>query len=114
MKNDSVYLTHMYETAPKAVDKMAGKSRADFDADDTLQLALVHLIHTIGESARRISQDTRQKHPQIPFHQIVGMRHKVVHDYLDVDLDIVFAVVTKDLPPLLKILAAIIPPDSKN
>ena len=109
MKNDMVYLGHMYDTASKAVDKLAGKTRGDFDRDETLQLALVYLVQTIGESARRVSEETRLRHPEIPFRQIVGMRHKVVHDYLDVDLDIVYSVVTKDLPALLDALAKIVP-----
>jgi uncharacterized protein with HEPN domain len=108
MKNDQVYLGHMYDNACKAIGKMAGKTRADFDADDTLQLALVYLIQTIGESARRVTEATKLKHPEIPFRQIVGMRHKVVHDYMAVDLDIAFTVVTKDLPPLVETLAKII------
>lgn len=49
MKDDEVYLGHMLDTARKAVGLLAGKSRADFDADETLQLALVHLVQTIGE-----------------------------------------------------------------
>ena len=101
----------MYDAASKAVGKLEGKSRADFDADDNLQLALVHLVQTIGESARRISEDTRAKYPHIPFRQIIGMRHKVVHDYLDVDLDVVYSVVTNDLTPLIQSLLAILPPE---
>lgn len=99
----------MYDNACKAVEKLAGKSRADFDADDTLQLALVYLVQTIGESARRVGDETRVKHLEIPFRQIVGMRHKVVHDYMAVDLDIVYNVVARDLPPLIEALAKIIP-----
>ena len=112
MKDDLVYLGHMLDTSRKAVEKLAGKSRADFDADDTLQLAMVHLVQTIGKSARRVSEETRVRHPQIPIRQIVGMRHKVVHDYMDVDLDVVYEVVTKDLPPLIELLAAVVPPDA--
>jgi uncharacterized protein with HEPN domain len=109
MKSDLVYLGHMYDNSCKAVDKLAGKSRADFDADDTLQLALVYLVQTIGESARRGTEETRAQHPEIPFRQIIGMRHKVVHDYMAVDLDIVYSLVTVDLPPLIGALAKIIP-----
>jgi uncharacterized protein with HEPN domain len=109
MKNDLTYLGHMYDTACKAVGKLEGRTRADFDEDDNLQLALVHLIQTLGESARRVSDQTKGKHPQIPFRQIVGMRHKVVHDYMDVDLDVVFSVVIEDLPSLIAELEKIVP-----
>jgi uncharacterized protein with HEPN domain len=109
MKSDLVYLGHMYDLACKATGKLAGKSRTDFDADENLQLALVHLIQTIGESARRVSDATRAAYPQVPFRQIVGMRHKVVHDYMDVDLDVVYSVVTQDLPDLIVVLEKIVP-----
>jgi len=112
MKNDLVYLGHMYDLACKAVGKLEGKSRADFDADENLQFALVHLIQTIGESARRVSAETQSTYPAIPFRQIIGMRHRVVHDYLDVDFDIVFSVVTKDLPSLIAALEQILPRDT--
>jgi uncharacterized protein with HEPN domain len=102
MKSDMVYLGHMYDTACRAVAKLERKNRADFDGDETLQLALVYLVQTIGEFARRVTEETKSKYPQIPFRQIVGMRHKVVHDYMDVDLDIVYSVVSADLPALVE------------
>ena len=59
-----------------------GKTRAEYDQDEALQLALTHLLQTIGEAARRISADFRSAHAGIPWPAIVGMRHRVVHDYL--------------------------------
>ena len=63
---------------------MEGITREDFDRDENLQLAIVYLIQTLGESARRVSAEFRDTHPEIPWAAIVGMRHHVVHDYLDV------------------------------
>jgi len=108
MKSDLVYLGHMFDLASKATQKIAGKTRAEFDADENLQLALVHLVQMIGESARRVGASTRTTYPEIPFRQVIGMRHKVVHDYLDVDLDVVYAVVTRDLPDLVTRLERIL------
>ena len=108
-KSDMVYLGHMYDTACDALERMKGKRRADFDSDINLQLALVYLVQTLGESARRITEPTRQAHPTIPWPQIVGMRHKIVHDYMSVDLDIVYEVVTRDLPVLVTELEKIVP-----
>ena len=51
-------------------------------------LALAHLVQVIGEAARRVSPEFCDAHPEIPWKAIVGMRHKVVHDYMDVDEDI--------------------------
>jgi uncharacterized protein with HEPN domain len=108
-KGDTVYLGHMLDSARSAIDKLSGKSRAEFDADETLRLALVHLIQIIGEAARRVSEPTRLAHPEVPWHQIIGMRHRVVHDYFSVDYDIVWRVVTHDLPPLAQALAPHVP-----
>jgi uncharacterized protein with HEPN domain len=110
-KDDLVYLGHMLDTARKAFDKTRGKSRLDYDGDENLRLALVHLIQIIGEAARRVSPEGRTSHPEIPWSDIMGMRHKVVHDYLDVDEDIVWEVVTSDLPSLVSALERIVPPE---
>ena len=63
---------------------MTGLSREDFDNNEQLRLAVTHLLQIIGEAARRASLDFRNTHPEIPWKAIVGMRSKVVHDYLNV------------------------------
>jgi uncharacterized protein with HEPN domain len=102
----------MLDMARKAASKAQGISRADFDRDENLRLALAHLIQIIGEAARRVSPGFRQAHPALPWSAIIGMRHKVVHDYLDVDEDIVWDVVTADLPGIVSALEQILPPDA--
>ena len=108
-KDDLVYVGHMLDTAEKAVHKIAGIDRSAYDADENLRLALAHLIQTIGEAARRVSPGFQQAHPEIPWTQIVGIRHKVVHDYMHVDFDIVWDVATADLPPLITQLRPLLP-----
>lgn len=90
----------MLETARKAIEKVERKSRADFDADDNLRLALAYLIQIIGEAASRVSLPFPEAHTEIPWSEIIGMRHKIVHHYLGVDYDVVWEVVTADLPVL--------------
>jgi len=55
-KDDLILVGHMLDTSEKAVSKVNGLDRADFNADENLRLALVHLIQTIGEAARRLSE----------------------------------------------------------
>ena len=100
-KDDLVYVGHMLDTARLVVRKVLGRTRAEFDATEDLRLALTHLIQVCGEAARRVSPAFQTAHPGVPWSKIVGMRHKVVHDYLHVDYDIVWAVATQDLPPLI-------------
>ncbi len=100
-KDDWVYLGHMLDISRKAMMMVRGKDRQDFDRDEMLRLALAHLLQIVGEAARRVSQEFRGAHPQIPWAAIVGMRHKVVHDYLNVDEDVVWNTVTHELAPLV-------------
>ena len=65
--------------------KVAGVRRDGFDSDENLRLALAQLLRTIGEAARRVSREYQEAHPEIPWSGIVGMRHKVVHEHMDVD-----------------------------
>jgi uncharacterized protein with HEPN domain len=86
-KRDVVYVGHMLDMALKAVGKAHGLSRDAYDAGENLRLALIHLIQVIGEAARQVSREFSDTHPEIPWADIIGMRHKVVHDYLGVDED---------------------------
>lgn len=108
-KNDPVYLGHMLDSAEKAHAKVEGITRTEFDEDENLRLALVHLVQIIGEAAGRVSENFRNGHPEIPWLEIIRMRHKVVHDYLGVDEDIVWEVVLRDLPPLIQALQKLVP-----
>jgi uncharacterized protein with HEPN domain len=104
----------MLDQARKAHLAIRGKSREDFLADETLQLALTYLLQTIGEAARRVSDAFRDSHPEAPWKLIVGMRHKVVHDYMNVDEDIVWATVNDRIPELIALLERIVPPDDET
>jgi len=63
-------------------------------------LALVKDIEIIGEAAYRISPATRESLPDVPWKDIIGMRHRLVHAYFDINLDVLWRTVTDDRPPL--------------
>ena len=77
------------------------KSKVEYDDDRTLRLALAHLIQIIGEAARRVSPECRETRPEIPWKAVMGMRHKVVHNYFEVDEELVWKTVVEDLPALI-------------
>ncbi|MEQ1761320.1 MAG: HepT-like ribonuclease domain-containing protein [Vicinamibacterales bacterium] len=104
---DAVYIGHMLDMASKATGKVRGLTREDFDKDENLRLALTRLVQVIGEAARQVSGECAARYPAVPWREIVGMRHKIVHDYLAVDEDVVWQVVTKDLPELVLMLQTI-------
>ena len=105
-EDDRVYLGHMLDTARRAHAKVAAITRAEFDADENLRLAVTHLLQIVGEAARRVSDAGRAACPAIPWPAVVGMRHKVVHDYLGVDEDVVWDTARNELPPLVSALEA--------
>jgi uncharacterized protein with HEPN domain len=107
--DDTVYVGHMLDMTRRAVKAIQSKSRADYDEDDILRLGLTHLVQTIGQAAHKVSQVFQTEHPEIPWRRIIGMRNRIVHDYMHVDEDILWQVVTKDLPELLALLEAILP-----
>jgi uncharacterized protein with HEPN domain len=111
LKDDAVYVGHMLDMARQARELVASRTRADYDADVALRLALAHLVQNIGEAARRGAPELQKVHPDIPWRNIVGIRHKVVHDYFYVDYDIIWDVVTSDLPRLVSKLELIVGPD---
>lgn len=103
-----VYVGHMLDFAQLAIRKASAAGRDGFLADDTLQLALLMLVQRIGEAASHVSSDFRTAHPEVPWHSIVGMRHRIVHDYLNINLGILWNVVSESLPALVPHLEAIL------
>jgi uncharacterized protein with HEPN domain len=108
-KDDRLYFGHMLDAARGARAAIEGVTRAAFDADENLRLAQAHRIQIIGEAARRVSPAGRQAHPEIPGHQIAGMRNRIVHDYLNIRFSVVWEVVTRDLPALIAALEQFVP-----
>ena len=106
---DEAVLLDMLIFARRVRDRMAAVTHDEFDGDTDLQLAITHLIQIVGEAASRSSQTLRSSYPQVPWTQIIGMRHRMVHDYLRVRIDILWETATNDLPPLVTILEAIVP-----
>lgn len=99
-KADAVRLRHMLDAVHEAISFAQGKKRADLDENRMLVLALIKDIEIVGEAACRISEAIRQQAAEIPWEEIIGMRHRLVHGYFDVNLDILWRTVQDDLPLL--------------
>jgi uncharacterized protein with HEPN domain len=76
-----------------------------------LNLSMVRLLEVIGEAARALSSSYREGHPEIAWKKMVGMRDRLAHGYFDVNLDIVWETVTKDLPALVAEVAKLVTPE---
>ena len=98
---DDVLLRDMLDHARKAVAAVAGRERGDLERDDVLAAALERFIEVLGEAAGKVSEATREQAAAVPWRGIIGMRNRLVHGYASVDHDIVWDVVTDDLPRLI-------------
>ncbi|HEX9406344.1 MAG TPA: HepT-like ribonuclease domain-containing protein, partial [Thermoanaerobaculia bacterium] len=101
---DLVYLGDMLDAARRVAAKVDGKTIGDFQTDDNLQLAVVHLIQVIGESASRVSAAIREENSTLPWDAVIGMRNRLVHDYGNVDYSIVWRVAVEEIPKLISVL----------
>jgi uncharacterized protein with HEPN domain len=107
-KTDTVRLQHMLDAAQKAIQFTQGRSRQDLNDDEMLALAIVRLVEILGEAAKNVSPETRAQAPKIPWRQIAGTRDRLSHAYFDVNLDIIWDIVTNDLPTLIPELQKIL------
>lgn len=98
----------MLEAARQAVAFADGRTRADLDTNPMLCRATIHCIQEIGEAASRVSPEGRLAAGSLPWNQIVGMRHRLVHVYFDIDRDQVWEVVVRDLPTLIAALEQVL------
>ncbi len=98
---DVVRVRHMLDFALKAVQFSKGRKRAELDSNEMLAMATIHLIEVIGEASRSISAELRRKYPEVRWDSISGTRNRLAHGYIDVDLDIIWTIVTVDLPVLI-------------
>ena len=107
-KSDLIRLRHMLDASLEARSFVHGRSKADLDEDRMLVLALLKDIEILGEAASKIGDRTREEFPNIPWRHIIGMRNRLIHGYFDVNLDIVWTTVTKELPALISELEKIV------
>ena len=88
--------------AARWIEKFLGQNTEDtFIADEMLCSAVMYKLQSIGEAVKRLSEDFKTRHPNIPWKQIAGMRDILVHDYTEVDRAAVWEAATKNMPELL-------------
>ena len=98
--SDKIRLQHMLDAARDAMSFADGRAREHLDSDRQLVMALVKSIEIIGEAASKVSPDTQAEITGIPWRDIIDMRHRLVHGYYDINLDILWSTLQEDLRPL--------------
>jgi uncharacterized protein with HEPN domain len=99
VKRDDERLRDILE-AIERIQRHTEGGRTAFDDDELVQNWILHHLQIIGEAAARISEEFRQRHADVPWKGIVGMRNILVHGYFDIDKDAVWTAVEQDLAPL--------------
>ena len=99
MRDDGERLRDILE-AIERIERYVADGTAALENDELIQIWTLHHLQIIGEASGRLSQALRDQHPEVEWSKIIGMRNILVHHYFEIDLDIVKAVLEKDLPVL--------------
>ena len=105
---DLTYLEHIKESIGKIQSYTQNLSAEAFEESTLIQDAVIRQFEIIGEATKRLSDDTKQQYTEIPWKDMAGMRDVLIHDYINVEIDIVWKTIVDYLPPLLEKINEII------
>ncbi|MBU0483662.1 MAG: DUF86 domain-containing protein [Proteobacteria bacterium] len=100
-------LADISEAMEKIRRYSAGMTIDSFQSDEKTADAVVRNLEIIGEAANRLPKEFHDKHSQIEWAKIVGLRHRIVHEYFGVDLVLIWQILQNDFPALQKSLEKI-------
>ena len=112
MDRNREYLFDILTSARTIRTYVAGLTREDFRLNMQLQDAVIRHFEIIGEAAGRVSSSFQDANPQIQWTDMKGMRNRLIHHYDDVDIDIVWETIVRDIPSLIEFLESKLPPES--
>lgn len=100
MKDDYVYLRHILESIGRVREFTRGVPEKRFLKDALVQSAVIRQLEIIGEAVKNLSPSFRNRHKNVPWKDISGLRDKLIHGYFGVDISLVWGICEKDLPDL--------------
>jgi uncharacterized protein with HEPN domain len=113
MSRDEGYLIDILAEARLALEFASGLNRDTFKADLMRQHAIIRCLEIIGEATRRISLEFREAHPEIAWHGMLGMRNRLIHEYDEINLNIVWDVLNEHIPALIELIEPLVPPEDE-
>jgi len=113
MRKDEAWLLDVLLACREALEFVGGVSQEEFLADRQIQSAVSMKLEIIGEAARALSAECKQAHPEVPWRDIVGLRHRIVHEYFRLDLAVIWEILHKDVPELIDLVQPLVPPEGE-
>ena len=107
-RDDNVSLRQMLDHVQEVIALVHDRSKTDLNSDRVFFLAVLKLVEIVGEAAIRVSEAMQNAHLEIPWRQIIGTRHRLIHGYDAVDNDLLWEIVTADFPILADQIRVII------
>jgi uncharacterized protein with HEPN domain len=104
MKDDSFYIDHILQSIDNILEYTKGLNKKEFSKNNMVQDAVIRNFEIIGEETKKVSDEYKQVHFEVPWKEMSGMRDKLIHDYIGVDIGVIWKTIKEDLPPLKKIL----------
>ena len=100
MRHEQSFLKDILLACRKIEAIVSATNEDAFLNDEVLPAAVLHHLTVIGEAISRLSVDLRQRHTEVPWRQIVAVRHRIVHAYFELDWQILWDAATVDIPEL--------------
>ncbi|MCX6593578.1 MAG: DUF86 domain-containing protein [Acidobacteria bacterium] len=107
MRHEASFLKDILSACGKIESIIAATSEDLFLQDEVLTAAVLHHLTVIGEAIRRLSAELRERYPQVPWHEIMAVRHRIVHAYFELDWQILWEAAITDAPELRRQVAKI-------
>ena len=109
VKNDNYYVGKIVDNLDFIVQHMRNVDKEELNDNEVLLDSMMFRLIQISENAKKLSDDYKKNHDTIPWLAMYGLRNRIVHDYGNVDLDIVYSTLKKDIPELLEIMNSEMP-----
>ncbi len=113
MWRDDAYLLDILIAAKRAKEFATDLTWEEFQKSDLHQNAIMRTLEIIGEAARRVSEEFKAAHPEMPWKEMVGMRNRLIHEYFSIDVEKVWDAVQNDIPVLITLVEPLVPPEEE-
>ncbi len=107
MSNDQEIILDLYHALNQILIFTQNMNKQEFINDEKTQSSVLYQLVIMGEAVNRLSEKFKNQYPQIPFNEIRGMRNRVVHEYKEVDCDIIWEAIQKDIPELIHFISSV-------